>query len=139
MSSYLTIYIVPKRKSEKEEKKYIPLTSYSRNSEIYQYFYENIHPAYISSKEPVPYTVLTSESITTVLTDFADSINKAQTRLTEYETYANGILEYINEIIELKEYIKNLQYWKDKTSFVRDIINDINVFSEIEEVCCNID
>lgn len=139
MSSYLTIYIVPKRKSEKEEKKYIPLTSYSRNSEIYRYFYENIHPAYIGSEEPVPYTVLTSESINIVLTAFADSISKAQTRLTEYEKYVSGNPEYIDEIIELKEYIKNLQYWKDKTSFVQDIINDISVFSEIEEVCCNID
>lgn len=139
MSSYLTIYIVPKRKSEKEEKKYIPLTSYSRNSEIYQYFYENIHPAYIGNEEPVSYTVLTSENIATVLTDFVDSISKTQTRLTEYEKYASGNPEYIDEIIELKEYIKNLQYWKDKTSFVYDIINDINIFSEIEEVCCNID
>ena len=139
MSSYLTIYIVPKRKSDKEEKKYIPLTAYSRSSEMYQYFDENIHPAFIGNSEEVPYTTLTSESIMEVLNDFNNDINKAQTRLTEYEKYAKDNPEYIDEIISMKEYIQDLQYWRDKVSFIEDIIGDMSIYKEIEEVCCNID
>ena len=39
----------------------------------------------------------------------------------------------------LKEYIEDLQYWKDKTSFIQDLISDIDYYDNgIEEVCCNI-
>ena len=42
--------------------------------------------------------------------------------------------------MELKEYIEDLQYWKDKTSFIQDLIDDIGYHGNgIEEVCCNID
>ena len=139
MSSYLTIYIVPKRKSDKEERKYIPLAAYSRSSEMYQYFDENIHPAFIGNSGEVPYTTLTSESIMEVLNDFNNDINKTQTRLTEYEKYAKDNPEYIDEIISMKEYIQDLQYWRDKVSFIEDIIGDMGIYKEIEEVCCNMD
>lgn len=140
MSSHLTFYIVPKRKLNKEEKKYISLVAYSRSSDIYQYFYENINPAfegYGVTKDN--YTILTKENINLVINDFNHDIQKAQNRLIEYEKYAKDNVDYINEIIELKEYIKNLQYWRDKTSFIEDIVNDIdNYYAEIEEICCNI-
>ena len=56
-----------------------------------------------------------------------------------YEKYAINNLDLINEIIELKEYIEDLQYWKDKTSFIQDLISDIDYYDNgIEEVCCNI-
>ena len=139
MSSYLTIYIVPKRKSDKEDKKHIPLAAYSRSSEMYQYFDENIHPVFIGNSDEIPYTTLTSESIASVLSDFNEAIHKAQNRLTEYEKYAKDNPEYINEIISMKEYIKDLQYWRDKASFIEDIIGDMNIYKEIEEVCCNMD
>lgn len=140
MSSYLTFYIVPKRKSDKEEKKYISLVAYSRNSDIYQYFRENINPVFADYNKEIPYTTLTKESIGEVIEDFSNDIQKAQTRLVEYEKYAKDNPDYINEIIELKEYIIDLQYWKDKVSFLEDIVDDTSsTYSEIEEVCCNID
>ena len=60
MSSYLSVYIVPKRKSEEEEKKHILILSYSRSSDIYRYFDENIHPAFIDI-EDTRYTILDKE------------------------------------------------------------------------------
>ena len=139
MSSYLSFYIVPKRKSQEEPKQYIPLTAYSRSTEIYQFFDENIHPVFIGSSEETPYTTLTSEKINWVLQDFDKDISAATSRLTEYEKYAKDNPEYINEIIELKEYISDLNYWKNKTSFIADIIEDMGCYKQIEEVCCNID
>ena len=137
MSSYLSIYIVPKREYKGEEKKYIRLTAYSRNTDIYKYFNDAINPAYAGNEDK--YTSLTSASIGMILYSFKEEIDSAKKRLVEYEKYAISNSNYINEIIELKEYIENLQYWKDKTSFIQDLILEINPDSEIEEVCCNID
>ncbi len=139
MSSYLSIYIVPKRKTEKEEKQHIMITSFSRSNEIYQYFEENINPVFVSNWDDVPYTTVTRDGIRAVLQGFDDDIKKATDRLLEYEKYAKDNPDYIQEIIDLKEYIRDLQYWRDKTSFIQNIICDINFCNTIEEVCCNID
>ena len=87
MSSYLSFYIVPKRKSDTEKKQHIILTSFSRNSDIYQYFWENINPAYCGMEEK--YTTLTKENVKSVIDDFEKDINSYQKRLTEYEKYAD--------------------------------------------------
>ena len=136
MSSYLSFYIVPKRKTQKESKKYIIIASYSRSTELYQYFDEHVHPAYCSSD--IRYTPLSSEDVSSVLADFNDDISKAQARLTEYEKYAKDNPEYIDEIISTKEYIQDLQYWRDKASFIEDMLSDRSCYEEIEEICCNI-
>ena len=136
MSSYLQFFIVPKRKSDKELKKHIILATYCRSSEIYQYLDENIHPAWAGNEEK--YTTLTLENLALVFKDFDNDINKAKVRLTEYEKYASKNPDYIQEIIETKEYIQDLEAWKNKLTFIEDILDDITCYEEIEEVCCNI-
>lgn len=135
MSNYLSIYIVPKRKTKDEPKKYVILTAYSRNTDIYKYFNDVISPTYNECE----YTSLTKNSVSMVLDSFKEEIDSANKRLIEYEKYAINNSDLINEIIELKEYIEDLQYWKDKTSFIQDLISDIDYYDNgIEEVCCNI-
>lgn len=139
MSSYLSFYVVPKRKSKEEEKQYIILTAYSRNCDMYQYFNENLNIAYAGNKED-EYTTLTAEDVNLVINDFKKDIDNSFKRLVEYEKYAANNPEYIDEIVELKKYIEELQYWKDKISFIADMISDTGFYSSgIEEVCCNID
>ena len=137
MSSYLSIYIVPKRKSDKEEKKYILLVAFSRNSEVYQYFSENIHPVFAGKEDS--YTTITKESIREVVTDLSKDISSSKDRLTEYEKYVKDNPDYIQEIIELKQYMSDLRYTQGKVAFIDDIVEDIDFYNEIEEVCCNID
>lgn len=137
MSSYLSIYIVPKRKSNKEEKKHILLAAFSRNTEIYQYFSENVHPAFAGKEDS--YTTITKESIGEVTTDLSGYISRAKDRLPEYEKYAKDNPDYIQEIIELKQYLSDLQYVQGKIAFIEDMIDGIDFYDEIEEVCCNID
>lgn len=142
MSSYLSIYIVPKKKSDKEEKRHILISSYSRNTEIYQRFSENINPVFIgmeSSKGEIPYTTIGKEGISAIMRDFDSDINSAKSHLIEYEKYALNNPKYIQEIISTKDYISDLQYWRDKTSFIEDMVNDVGFNDAIEEVCCNID
>lgn len=138
MSSYLSIYIVPKRKLDKEEKKHIIVAAFSRNSEIYQYFNENIHPAYDGNKEH-PYTTITKDRIQDVITDLSRDISSSKDRLMEYEKYAKDNPDYIQEIIELKQYISDLQYVQGEVCFIEEMVDSINFYEEIEEVCCNID
>jgi lipopolysaccharide export LptBFGC system permease protein LptF len=138
MSSYLSFYIVPKRKSDKEEKKHIIIASYSRSSEIYQRFYENLGVAYIADEQK--YTTLSKEDIYRVKSDLKEDIEKTVKRYTEFERYAKDNPDYINEIIELKEYAEDLEYWKAKISFLQDIVEEAGMYSSgVEEVCCNID
>jgi coproporphyrinogen III oxidase-like Fe-S oxidoreductase len=139
MSSYLSIYIVPKRTSQEEPKKHIILTAYSRSTEIYEYFSNNLHPTFIGNGKESHYTTITSSDITAIMQDFENDLKKAKDRLVEYEKYASNNPDYIEDIIDIKEYIHNLQYWKDKASFIMDIINDKDLYNDIEEVCCNID
>ena len=51
MSSYLSIYVVPKKKSPEEDKQHIILATYSRNTEMYQHLRENVNPAHIGMDE----------------------------------------------------------------------------------------
>ena len=139
MSSYLSIYIVPKRVSSEEPKKHIILTAYSRSTEIYEYFNNNLHPTFIGNSKESCYTTINSSDITAIMQDFEEDLKKAKDRLVEYEKYAGNNPNYVEDIIDIKEYIHNLQYWKDKVSFIMDIINDKDLYNDIEEVCCNID
>ena len=136
MSSYLSFFIVPKRKSDKEPKKHIIIASYCRSSEIYQYFDENLHPVWASNEEK--YTTITIENLTLVFNDLNKDIEKAKARLTEYEKYASKNPNYIQEIIETKEYIQGLECWKNKITFIEDMLDDMPCYEEIEEICCHI-
>ena len=137
MSSYLSFFIVPRRKDlQKEPKKHIIIASYCRSTEIYQYFDENIHPVWAGNEEE--YTTITIENLTLVFNDFNKDIEKAKARLVEYEKYASHNPDYIQEIIETKEYISDLEAWRNKLTFIEDMLNDMSCYEEIEEICCHI-
>lgn len=137
MSSYFSVYIVPKRKSEKEEKKHILILSYSRSSDIYQYFDENIHPAFVGM-EDTRYTILDKENLGVVLSDIGKDIDRAKSRLELYEKYASSNAEYIEEIMSQKEYLEDLEYCKTQISVIEDIVDNAEFYDDIEEVSCNI-
>ena len=138
MSSYLSFYIVPKRKSQEEPKKHILLLAFSRNSDIYRYFDENVNITWIGNNEETPYTTLTMEDIHRVLDDISSDMDSSQRRLVEFEKYAAQNSDYVNEIINLKEYISELQYAKHQTEFIALLLEGMEFYEEIEEVCCNI-
>lgn len=138
MSSYLSFYIVPKRKSSEEPKKHILLLAFSRSSYIYQYFNDNVRITWIGNNEETPYTTLTMEDIHRVLEDISSDMDSSKRRLVEFEKYAAKNSDYVNEIISLKEYISELQYAKHQTEFIALLLDGMEFYEEIEEVCCNI-
>lgn len=139
MSSYLNIYLVPKRKDkEKEKKQYLLLTSYSRSSDVYETFYENINPIFSGGEDK--YTTLTKENIQNILDDVLKSISLTKDKLKLYEKYASNNSDYIQFIIDERDVLKDYEQTLGDVSFIKDIVNDtIDSYNSFEEVCCNID
>ena len=138
MSSYLSFYIVPKRKSQEEPKKHILLLSFSRTSDIYRYFDDTVNIIWVGNSEVIPYTTLSSDDIHRVHEAIRSDMDSSQRRLAEFEKYAAQNSDYINDIISLKEYISELQYALHQTEFIGFLIDEMALYGEIEEVCCNL-
>lgn len=135
MSSYLNIYIQPKQ----ENLEPIKLVNYSRNSEVYQAFYEDIHPTYIGD-DKIKYTDLSVNDIDKVLRSLNESINNTSKRLNEYEKHASGNTEIINNIIELKEYLEELKETSNTINFIRRLVEGASHnLTGFNKVMCNID
>lgn len=135
MSSYLTFYIVPKEENSKP----ISLISYSRNSEVYQYFNDVLHVTYIGIEE-TQYTELNVSKVDEVISELKNDIDKAQKRVSEYEKHASGNAELIEDIISQKEWIEDLEYTLHKVEFIRDIVYESSCsWNSYNKVLCNID
>lgn len=134
MSSYLTFYGVPK--THPEEK--LAIFSVCRINDLYAAFVDNIHVAFVDDKEP--YTELTEADVNVVINDMMDEMSVIKDRLVEYERYAHGNPECINNIIEDKKELAGLQYTLDEVQFIMNIVSDTNVdCTDFSKILCNID
>ena len=137
MSSYLSIYLVPKRKNKKEGKQYLLLSSYSRSSDLYEVFNENIPIAFCGNKEK--YTTLTKVDMQKVLDELTKCITFTKERLQLYEKYASNNPDYIQSILDDREVLKDYEYTYGDASFIKGIVDDtVDNYNSFEEVCCNI-
>lgn len=137
MSSYLNIYLVPKRKDKKEKKQYLLLSSYSRSSDIYEAFYENINPAFSGNEDK--YTTLTKVNIQRILDDLNESIKAVKERLDLYDNYAKDNPDYIQDIIGTREILQDYQSTYNMVEALKDILdNTVDGYNDFEEMCCNI-
>ena len=132
MSSYLSFYLVPKAHPEER----LLLQSFSRSTEVYQRFFDNLSIAYAGNEEK--YTKLTVSDVESVIQDLDGDIAKAEARRAEYEKFCHGNSELIEEMISIKEYIRDLQSTRDYISFIRDILTDLD-YGEFSDVLCNVD
>ncbi len=155
MSSYLTFYLVPKKtrvvykegKGEEEVKVSegipLPLIIYTRSSNIYQLFYEKIHPVYAGLEEK--YTTLTIEKMKDLLNTYRREIAEDE------ENYKNkvqvirelgGNLEAvnINELIEDSNLIKEKKETLSELEFISSLVHDVEFgYTGFEKVLINID
>lgn len=156
MSSYLTFYLVPKKTikkfvfegdggSEQEVKvsEGIPLTlmSFSRSSDIYQTFTENMYNiAYAGNEER--YTELTLEDMKEICASVKSDIAVAEERLTiDYKIIKeskcdNDMWENIHSS---EEYIKDLKNNLNEINNIYYIVEEIaNGYTGFEKVLINI-
>lgn len=99
MSSYLTIYGVPKN-----EGKPIDIVSFSRSHCIYSAICDEVNVAWAGESEV--YTNLNTSDLDGVIHSIEEGIKSSAERLTLYEKYAANNPDYIEEIILLKEYLE---------------------------------
>lgn len=132
MSSYLNIYIVPKK-----DRTPIEIVSYSRANDIYAAIADVINIPW--SGEKLQYADLSIENINEVIDNIKQDINKVDKRIIEYEKHANGNADLIEDILSQKEYREELDNVLKRLCFLSDIIyNAKEGFSEVEKVICSI-
>ena len=155
MSSYLTFYLVPKKtrvvykegKGEEEVKVSegipLPLIIYTRSSNIYQLFYEKIHPVYAGLEEK--YTTLTIEKMKDLLNTYRREISEDE---KHYENKIQVIRELggnletvnINELIEDSNLIKEKKETLVELEFISSLVHDVEFgYTGFEKVLINID
>jgi hypothetical protein len=141
MSSYLNIYVQTKMKDGKESKK-MCLMSVSRNHPLYQAINEaGSFYAYTSIGENAEeqFYELSSDLISSICQDSNAEIQIVEKRLNEYEKYAAGNSEIIQEIISTKDYLEELKETYNQLCFIRQIVDDVeNDFNDFEKVFINI-
>ena len=124
MSSYLTFYGVPK----KGNKEPIAITSYSRNTMVYQMFKDSINPTFVGIDD-VHYDELTKEKIQTVYKYVCEEYESYKKKHDDKEKMMQNIryaepmalAEMVNELADEEEYIREMYDTKV-------IINEISAF-----------
>jgi hypothetical protein len=142
MSSYLTFYLVPKG----EDKKPLALMAYSRNSDIYQAYYENAHPAFYGNGDEPNYTELTKDLSHYVVNELREDLSKCE-KSHEAKVKAlqalprlegEALEEYLQETTSTVDYINDLKDTLKFADFIDDIVSDLE-YSDFEKVLINID
>ena len=142
MSSYLTFYLVPKG----EDKKPLAFMSYSRNSDIYQAYYEHANIAFYGNEDNPNYTELTKDLSHYVVNELREDLNKieksheAKVKALQALPKLEGeaLEEYLQETTSTVEYINDLKDTLKFTGFIDDIVSDLE-YSDFEKVLINID
>lgn len=152
MSSYLTFYLVPKKtktKYDKDDKEIeveltqepLSLLSYCRSSDIYQAYYENLHPAYCGNEEK--YTELTyldaKEVRDTYKRECVESTEKRLKVLYKIirENYNEDITE---EILSAESYLSDCKNTLELLNTICDIVYEVTEgYGDFEKVLINID
>lgn len=134
MSSYLNIYLKPKGKEDM-----LLLDSFSRNTTIYSTFQE-INPAFIGNGEEYNYSKVTIEDLDYLINDIRSDIEKYNERLNLYERSISYTPKMVDDIMTLKEMLKDAVYTRVTLEAYKSIVDSINMgVNDFESMHCNID
>lgn len=130
MSSYLNIYLKVKNK-EMKEPSFIFLDSFSRNSDIYQSVDEQGNFYSINGQK----RELTNGIFQDILEDLQGQINNCQLYI---DTAREVKSPDVQDIVEQRKYLKELESTRDYFSFLYGILKD-KEYNDIEGIYCFID
>lgn len=134
MSSYLTIYLQPRKDDESGRKEPMALMAYSRNSDVYETMREELDIAYAGS-ETCPYTELTTDKMELVVSSQKRTIDSIKRRVgsmresLKYLSQKNCIDEKLEEIEELERYIEELEGQLEDLRFIATLVSTIKTES----------
>lgn len=146
MSSYLNIYLVPKKlEGATEEPKPLLFTSYSRSSDIYQTIYEELNPVFIGNGDTPNYSELKASDLQKAINEVSKTIKKSEERLVStaeaYKAMSDKIPEeVVDDYVSTKEYLKELKETVSELECISCWVSDIELgCTSFEKVLINID
>jgi hypothetical protein len=107
---------------KKETKEQIPFLSIGRSSDLYAAFDENCSLHYPSENCD---TNIDSNLMSNVIKSLTSEIDKATERLREYEKYAASNPEYVEVILEQREYLEDLKDARSKACLIDMMVDDV--------------
>ncbi len=135
MSSYLNIYL-----QEKGSDKKVLFKSYSRSTDMYSTFREEVNPPYIEGSDGIRYKELTRKDLQYVRNSLTRDIESADTRLEYLDKAAVSNTELIDEVMSWKDYKMELEALKHEVSFYDGMLSDMELgISGFSNMFCNID
>ena len=112
------------------------IISFSRNSEVYSYFNENLNIPYSYNSEK--YLTLSESDVDRVEDDIKKDIENTKKRIAEYEKHAASNQEYIEEILSSKEYLDELVQALHYTEFINLLVIETSYDGSFNEILVKI-
>lgn len=146
MSSYLTFYLQPAQKKAEKPEEPMFLASYSRGSDVYQAFYEELGIAFSGDKKH-PYTEITVSDVRFVVKEHREEIVRIKQQIATMQkhlaTISNPIVidERMNRIEELEEYVKELVSAFKELKHIEYLVETVEMnkeYSSFSKVLANI-
>ncbi len=139
MSSYLVFYLKPKNSETPLE-----FLSFSRSSDIYQAFNNEINIAY-RGDENTNFTELTPDKMSDVISSASESLQLAKNSLADFkEAFSVSpkidvgmIEEFSHRCREKEEYIAELEENLNNLQFISKMVDSIK-YSDFEKVLINV-
>lgn len=125
--NHLTFYAKPK-----DGGKPIDIISFSRSTEIYQYFTDHL-------KITSDFTKISENDVREVQLILTTDIYRNKMRLETYEKYAHINADLVEEVIGIKEYIGQLTKAKFYIDFIMLMVEESELsYSRSSEICCTV-
>lgn len=129
MSCYLNFYLKDKKTNE-----YKNFLSFSSNNDLFQEIDENFYIKYFSEgKLEDNVTKIELADFDHIINNISKDIYNIEHKIIEYEKHCNGNIDIINDIVQLKDYLKEKIEIKNKiellSSIELDCVNDFTNFS----------
>ena len=143
MSSYLSFYLKPKDKPDAKPMLFI---SYSRASDVYHWFYEELNPAFIGNDDKPKYSELSADDCKRVLDAAKENLRSTNQHFTDrieaFQKLTNVDAETVNaytqDYTETKKFIRELEETVAELECIYYWVSEI-IYSDFEKVLINID
>lgn len=130
MSSYLTFY-------GKKNEKIVEIVSFCQNSEVYQYFHDNMNIPWYGETEK--YMEVNSADVDEVIDDVSNLLNIQQKRVNEYRRNVASNPDFINDILEYDDSIEETKQTLHYCEFIGMIVNNAGKYKNgFDKILCNI-
>lgn len=132
MGSYLSIYGIPKKE---RDQKPMCIAYFSASNPIYTAFWENNKVVY--SSDDKTYTDLTVEDIEDILDDLKDQLMRHKNYYETFKQYGQKEDNYIGEILNWKETIRDTEFTIAQIELIRLIIEQVEINNCFEKFVCS--